>query len=128
MDGASQAIAQNRDIAELMTSGLQRRARLGCRRSAEAGADAAGICLGGFPHLGQNAARYLSEGDFRSDGWSISGQLAQNAGWREVVAQRQKMAFPPGFVSDVDAVLAKNAKAYSEASVAVNKTAITRRN
>ena len=34
------AIAKNRDIAELMTAGLQGGARLGCRRSAEAGADA----------------------------------------------------------------------------------------
>ena len=37
--------------------------------------------------MGQNAARYLSEGDFRSDGWGTLVRLAQNAGWRDLVAQ-----------------------------------------
>src|SRR6184192_4987728 len=46
-----------------------RRACPRCRRSAEAGADAVRKRLGGFPYLGQNAARCLSEGGFRSDGW-----------------------------------------------------------
>ena len=88
------AIAKNRDIAELMTAGLHEESAAGCSRSAPTGADAAGKRLGVFPHLGQDAARYLSEGDFRSDRWSTLGHLAQNAGWRELVAQSQTYWLP----------------------------------
>ena len=77
--------------------------------------------MGVLPQLGENAARYLPEGDFRIVVWSTPVWLVQNGRWRQVVAQRQKTGFSPGFVVDVDAVLAKNAKVYSEASVAVNK-------
>jgi hypothetical protein len=59
-----QAIAQNRDIAELMTAGLQGQ-RAGCRRSTKAGAVAARECMSVLPHLGKNAARNLPEGNFR---------------------------------------------------------------
>src|SRR4029077_3082528 len=61
---------------------------------AEVGADAAGIRLGVFPHLGQNATRCLSKGDFRSDGWCILGHLAQHTGWPELVAQSQTYWLP----------------------------------
>src|SRR5438046_741994 len=85
-----QAIAGNRDIAELMTAGRpSRRTRPGCRRPAEAGADAGRIHLGGFPHLGENAARYFSERDFRSELWATAERRAHDAAWRDLVAERQ---------------------------------------
>ena len=89
-----QAIAQNRDVAELMTSGLSGERAFRRCRSAETGADAAGIRLGLFPHLGSNPTRCLSKGDFRSDGWCILEHLAHHAGWRELVAHSQKYWFP----------------------------------
>ena len=47
-------------------------------------------------HIWNSATRCLSKGDFRSDGWCILGHLAQNAGWRERVAQSQTYWLPSG--------------------------------
>ncbi len=47
--------------------------------------------------------------------------LFRTAGGARWWRSAKETGFPPGFVVDVDAVLAKNAEAYSEASVAVNK-------
>jgi len=47
--------------------------------------------------------------------------LFRTAGGGRWSRSAKETGFPPEFVVDVDAVLAKNAKAYSEASVAVNK-------
>jgi hypothetical protein len=55
------AIARNRDIAELMTAGLHGERTMDAADQLRAGADASRTGLGGFSHLGQNAARYLSE-------------------------------------------------------------------
>jgi hypothetical protein len=88
------AIAKHRDIAELMTAGLHGESPPDAADSASIGADVAGKRLGGFSHLGQNTARDLSEGDFRSDWWSTLGHLAQNARWRELVAQSQTFWLP----------------------------------
>src|SRR5262249_39984702 len=65
-----QAIAQNRDIAELMTAGSGRRTRLRCGRSAQTGTDAGRTGVGCLSDLGQNAARYFSSTHFRSHRWS----------------------------------------------------------
>jgi len=77
--------------------------------------------MGVLPHLGEDAARYLPEGDFRIVVWSTPVWLVQNGRWREWWRGAKETGFPPEFVVDVDAVLAKKAKVYSEASVAVNK-------
>ena len=74
------AIAKNRDIAELMTAGLQGERALDAADQLRLEQMLAGKRMGVFPHLGQNAARYLSEGDFRSDGWGTPVWLAQNGG------------------------------------------------
>jgi hypothetical protein len=78
------AIAKNRDIAELMTAGLHR------ERALDA-ADQLRLeqMLGVFPHLGQNATRCLSEGDFRSDGWATPVRIARDGAWPGLVARRQ---------------------------------------
>ncbi len=76
------AIAKNRDIAELMTAGLDGERSPRCRRSAEAGANAAGKRLGILPHLGENAARYFPEGDLRVDGRTSLERPAQNGARR----------------------------------------------
>jgi hypothetical protein len=88
--------------------GPARRKSPRCRRSAEAGADAAGKCLGVLPHLGEDAARYFSEGDFRIDGRTSLERPAQDGARRSLVAQRQTYWFIPGFVAEVDAVLAED--------------------
>ena len=81
-----QAIAQNRDIAELMTAGLHGERALDAAKR-QAGADAAGKHMGSLPHLGQNAARRLSKGDIRINGRTAPVQLAQDAARRGVVEQ-----------------------------------------
>jgi hypothetical protein len=83
------AIARNRDVVELMTVGLHGERTMDAADQLKAGAVARRIRLGGFPHLGQNATRYLSERDFRIDGWAIPVQPVQDGAWRDLVAQRQ---------------------------------------
>src|SRR5437868_13545805 len=94
MDGDPDGDRQTPRHCRIDDNGHTWRACPGCRRSAEAGADAAGKCLGILPHLRENAARYFSKGDFRSDRWSTPGHPAQNAGWRELVAQSQTYWLP----------------------------------
>jgi len=89
------AIARNRDIAELMTAGLHGERAIDAADQLRLEQMLAETNLGGFSHLGQNAARYLSEGDFRSDGWSTAVRLAQNGGWRDLVAHRQNRRGSP---------------------------------
>jgi len=61
-----------------------------------------------FPYLGQNATRCLSKGDFRSDGWCIFwAHCSERRVARAGGAKPNILGFHPGFVSDVDAVLAK---------------------
>src|SRR2546421_1670338 len=87
------AIARKRDIAELMRAGLRGERVIDAADQLRLEQMLAEQAWAAF-HLGQNAAWYLSEGDFRSDGWGPPMRLAQNGGWRDLVAHCQKDRIP----------------------------------
>jgi hypothetical protein len=95
-----QAIAGNRDIAELMTAGLHGEDAMHLLQPQLIGGKMLTEYAWVLPHLGQNATRCLSEGDFRIDGWATSLRPAQDGAWRDLVAQRQTHGLhswvPPG--------------------------------
>ena len=102
-----QAIAQNRDIAELMTTGLR----------GERDLDAADqfrleqmLQENGWAafHIWDRTQRGIfPKGTFEATAGALLGELLRTprgaAWWRTA----KHIGFPPGFVSDVDAVLAK---------------------
>src|SRR5438874_8536647 len=94
MDGDPYGDCQKPRHCRIDDRRLARSARHGCGRSAKAGTDAGRTGLGGFSHLGQDAARYLSERDFRSDRWGAPGWLARYGERRDLVAQRQTRGLP----------------------------------
>ena len=122
------AIAQNRDIAELMTAGLHGERALDAADQLRLEQMLAENAWAAFHIWDRTQRGIFPKGTFELTGGALlCGLLGTPRGgswWRSA----KHTGFPPGFVVDVDAVLAKNAKAYGEASVAVNKTAITRRN
>ena len=107
------AIAKNRDIAELMTAGLHGEGATDAADQLRLEQMLAGILLGGFPHLGSNATRYLSPGTFELTGGAVLARVLRtargDAWWRSA----KHIGFVPGFVSDVDAVIAKDSGASS---------------
>src|SRR5881394_1079713 len=80
------AIAKHRDIAELMTAGIHGERALDAADQLRLEQMLQGKCLGVFPHLGQNATRCLSEGNFRSNGRSDDVRFAPYSAWRSLVA------------------------------------------
>ena len=116
-----QAIAQNRDIAELMTSGLSGERALDAADQLRLEQMLQENAWASF-HIWERTQRGIfPKGTFElSCGAHLCG-LFRTAGGGRWWRSAKETGFPPGFVVDVDAVLAKNAKAYSEASVAVNK-------
>ena len=115
------AIAKNRDIAELMTAGLQGERALDAADQLRLEQILAENAWASF-HIWERTQRGIfPKGTFElSCGAHLCG-LFRTAGGGKWWRSAKETGFPPGFVVDVDAVLAKNAKAYSEASVAVNK-------
>src|SRR6478609_3220581 len=116
-----QAIAQNRDVAELMTAGLQGERALDPADQLRLEQMLQENAWASF-HIWERTQRGIfPKGTFElSCGAHLCG-LFKTAGGGRWWRGAKETGFPPGFVVDVDAVLAKNAKAYSEASVAVNK-------
>ena len=115
------AIAKNRDIAELMTAGLQGGRALAAADQLRLEQMLAENVWASF-HIWERTQRGIfPKGTFElSCGAHLCG-LFRTAGGARWWRSAKETGFPPEFVVDVDAVLAKNAKAYSEASVAVNK-------
>ena len=115
------AIAKNRDIAELMTAGLQGERVLDAADQLRLEQMLAENAWASFYIWERTQRGIFPKGTFElSCGAHLCGlfRTASGGKWRR---SAKETAFPPGFVMDVDAVLAENAKAYSEASVAVNK-------
>lgn len=89
-----QAIAQSRDIAELMTAGLQGERALDAADQLRLEQMLQENAWAAF-HIWDRMQRGIfPKGDFRSDSWSTLGHLAQNAGWRELVAKSQTYWLP----------------------------------
>src|SRR6201995_427022 len=102
-----QAIAQNRDIAELMTAGLQgERAldaadRLRLEQMLQENAWAA------FHIWDRTQRGIFPKGTFEATGGAALCSLIRTTSGQTWWSSAKHVGFPPGFVSDVDAVLAK---------------------
>ena len=102
-----QAIAQNREIAELMTAGLHgERAmdaadQLRLEQMLQENAWAA-------YHIWDRTERGIfPKGTFEATGGALLGTLLRTPGGEDWWRQAKNIGFHPGFVSDVDALLAK---------------------
>ena len=73
------AIVQHREVAELMTAGLRGEVTLDAADQLRLEQLLFESALGGFSHLGSNATRHLSKGNFRVHGWDTPMRPAQGA-------------------------------------------------
>ena len=116
-----QAIAGNRDIAELMTAGLSGERALDAADQLRLEQMLAEYAWAAFHIWDRTQRGIFPKGTFESTAGPLLCSLLRTARggiwWRSA----KHTGFIPGFVVDVDAVLAKNTEAYSGASVAVNK-------
>src|SRR6201995_2828030 len=102
-----QAIAQNRDIAELMTAGL------GGERALDA-ADQLRLehmlqenAWAAFHIWDRTQRGIFPKGTFEATGGAALCSLIRTTSGQTWWSSAKHVGFPPGFVSDVDAVLAK---------------------
>jgi len=115
------AIAKNRDVAELMTGGLDGECALDAADQMRLEQMLAENAWASF-HIWERTQRGIfPKGTFElSCGAHLCG-LFRTAGGSTWWRSAKQTGFPPGFVLDVDAVLAKNSDADSGASVVVKK-------
>jgi len=103
-----QAIAQNRDIAELMTAGLQGERALDAADQLRLEQMLAEHAWAAFHIWDRTQRRIFPRGTFEVTGGALLAALLKTPGggdwWR---GAKQTGYFPPGFVSDVDTILAK---------------------
>ena len=102
-----QAIAQNRDIAELMTAGL------GGERALDA-ADQLRLeqmlqenAWAAFHIWDRTQRGIFPKGTFEATGGALLKSLLKTPGGATWWLSAKQVGFPPGFVADVDAILAK---------------------
>ena len=111
------AIAKNRDIAELMTAGLHGERALNAADQLRLEQMLGEYAWASFNIWDRTQRGVFPKGTFEATAGpflcELLGTARGGAWWRRA----KHTAFIPGFVVDVDAVLAKN----SGASVAVNK-------
>jgi hypothetical protein len=104
-----QAIAQNRDIAELMTAGLQGERPLDAADQLRLEQMLAEHAWAAFQFWDRTQRGIFPKGAFEATGAALLLGLLRTLGggawWRS--AKQTGYGFPPGFVSAVDAMLAK---------------------
>src|SRR2546421_11096999 len=103
-----QAIAQNRDIAELMTAGLQGERTLDSADQLRLEQMLAEQAWAAFHIWDRTQRGIFPNGTFEATGGALLCGLLKTAGGGAWWGTAQKIGFPPGVVSDVDAVLARN--------------------
>src|SRR5438874_2874825 len=111
-----QAIAQNRDIAELMTAGLQGERTLDSADQLRLEQMLAEQAWAAFHIWDRTQRGIFPKGTFEATGGALLCGLLKTAGGGTWWRTAKKIGFPPGFVSDVDTVLARN----GEEAVGVN--------
>src|SRR5881398_146947 len=111
-----QAIAQNRDIAELMTTGLQGERTLDSADQLRLEQMLAEQAWAAFHIWDRTQRGIFPNGTFEATGGALLATLLRTSGGGTWWRTAKKIGFPPGFVSDVDAVLARN----GEEAVGVN--------
>ena len=104
-----QAIAQNRDIAELMTAGLQGERTLDSADQLRLEQMLAEQAWAAFHIWDRTQRGIFPKGTFEVTGGALLATLLRTpvgaTWWRR--AKQTGYGFPPGFVADVDAILAK---------------------
>src|SRR2546429_4719842 len=103
-----QAIAQNRDIAELMTTGLQGERTLDSADQLRLEQMLAEQAWAAFHIWDRTQRGIFPKGTFEAAGGALLCGLLKTAGGGTWWRNAKQIGFPPGFVLDVDAVLAKN--------------------
>src|SRR5438477_3960225 len=110
------AIARNRDIAELMTAGLHGERALDAADQLRLEQMLQENAWAPF-HIWERTQRGIfPKGTFEATGGALLGGLLKTADGGTWWRTAKQIGFPPGFVSDVDAVLARN----GEEAVGVN--------
>jgi hypothetical protein len=103
-----QAIAQNRDIAELMTAGLHGERALDAADQLRLEQMLQENAWASF-HIWERTQRGIfPKGTFEATAGELLATLLRTPGGENWWRKAKHIGFPPGFVSDVDAVLAKN--------------------
>ena len=102
-----QAIAQNRDIAELMTAGLDGERALDAADQLRLGQMLAEQAWAAFQIWDRTQRGIFPQGTFEVMGGALLGTVLRTPGgaawWQS--AKQSGYGFPPGFVADVDALL-----------------------
>src|SRR4051812_9778137 len=102
-----QAIAENRDIAELMTAGLQGARALDAADQLRLEQMLQEYAWAAFHIWDRTQRGIFPTGTFEATGGAALCGLLKTAGggtwWRDA----KQVGFPPGFVADVDAILAR---------------------
>lgn len=102
-----QAIAQNRDIAELMTSGLTGERALDAADQLRLEQMLQEYAWASFHIWDRTQRGVFQKGTFEATAGAFLGTLLRTPGGEGWWRKAKHIGFHPGFVSDVDAVLAK---------------------
>ncbi len=102
------AIAQNRDIAELMTAGLQGESAIDAADQLRLEQMLQENAWAAFHIWDRTQRGIFPKGTFEATGGALLDGLLRTARGRPWWASAKHIGFPPGFVMDVDAMLAKD--------------------
>ena len=102
-----QAIAQNRDIAELMTSGLSGERALDAADQLRLEQMLQEYAWASFHIWDRTQRGVFPKGTFEATAGAFLDTLLRTPGGESWWRKAKHVGFPPGFVLDVDAVLAK---------------------
>jgi hypothetical protein len=102
-----QAIAQNRDIAELMTGGLQGERALDAADQLRLEQMLQENAWAAFHIWDRTQRGIFPKGTFEATAGALLHTLIRTPGGESWWHNAKQIGFPPGFVSDVDAILAK---------------------
>jgi hypothetical protein len=101
------AIAKNRDIAELMTAGLHDERRLDAADQLRLEQMLQENAWAAFHIWDRTQRGIFPKGTFEATGGALLDTLLRTPGGESWWRKAKHIGFPPGFVLDVDAVLAK---------------------
>jgi hypothetical protein len=102
-----QAIAQNRDIAELMTAGLQGERALDAADQLRLEQMLQENAWAAFHIWDRTQRGIFPKGTFEATAGALLGTLLRTPGGETWWRSAKQIGFHPGFVADVDAVLAR---------------------
>src|SRR3954467_12534916 len=102
-----QAIAQNRDIAELMTTGLQGERTLDAADQLRLEQMLQENAWAAFHIWDRTQRGIFPKGTFEATAGALLSSLLKTSGGEAWWRDNKAIGFPPGFISDVDAILNK---------------------